>query len=228
MKKIALPPAKLLALVAVILIMVVSCKKTDEPETVTDIDGNVYKTVVIGTQSWMAENLKTTKLNDGTSIQVETGDTEWEALVIPGYCWYDNNEATYKNTYGALYNWNAVITGKLCPSGWHVPSQSEWETLRDNVGGENLAGGKLKEKGTVHWNSPNTGASDEFGFTALPGGERYQYGDYGYLGINNNFWSTTIGPGTNPLAVRMYHDSQIFHMSEFHKGRGLSVHCVKN
>ncbi len=228
MKKTAPPPAKLLVLVTMILIMVTGCKKNDDSETVTDIDGNVYKTVVIGTQTWMAKNLKTTKFNDGTAIPLVAGNTDWNNLITPGYCWYDNNASVNGNTYGALYNFAAVTTAKLCPAGWHVPSQAEWELLRDNTGGENKAGGNLKEKGTTHWNSPNTGATDAYGFTALPGGERYQDSDYAYLGINNNFWSTTIGPGTNPFGIRMYNDSEIFHISEFHKGRGLSVRCVKN
>jgi len=229
MKKIALPSAKLLALVAMIIILGVGCKKTDEAITVTDIDGNIYKTVVIGTQTWMAKNLRTTKLNDGTVISLVAENPDWINLLTPGYCWYDNNASANGKTYGALYNFAAITTSKLCPTGWHVPSQAEWEQLRDNTGGENMAGGNLKEKGTTHWNSPNTGATDAYGFTALPGGERYQDSDdYAYLGINNNFWSTTIGPETNPLGVRMYYDSEIFHMSEFHKGRGLSVRCVKN
>jgi len=109
-----------------------------------------------------------------------------------------------------------------------VPPKAEWKLFRDNTGVENKSGGNLKEKGTNHWNSPNTGAIDAYGFTALPSGERYEDGDYVYLGINNNFWSTSIGPGTDPYGVRIYNDGEEFHMSEFHKGRGLSVRCIKN
>lgn len=115
MRKTINLPANLLALVVLILIMVTGCKKTDEPETVTDIDGNVYKTVVIGTQTWFGENLKTTRFNDGTEIPEVTDFTEWFNLATPGYCWYENNESLYKDAYGALYNWFAVETGKLCP-----------------------------------------------------------------------------------------------------------------
>jgi len=212
--------------VALILIFASGCKKENDFD-VTDIDGNGYHIVTIGTQEWLKENLKTTKLNDGTAIKLEPEDSAWESLTVAGYCYYDNNQSI-GNIYGALYNYIAVASGKLCPTGWHVPTKAEWETLRDNTGGENSAGGNLKEKGTVHWNSPNTGATDQVGFTALPGGERYEDSGFNYLGINNNFWSTTPGPGTDPFGVRMYNDSPIFHMSEFHKGRGLSVRCIKN
>jgi len=225
MKKSTPPAVKLLILVVTISIMATGCKKTDEPETVTDIDGNVYKTIVIGPQIWMAENLKTKKLNDGTSIALESVNNEWENLYsqnTPGYCWHDNNPSN-GNIYGALYNYAAVKSGKLCPAGWHVPFDAEWQALRDFAGGENIAGGKLKERGTAHWNSPNTGANDEFGFTALPGGERYESGDFHYLGINTNFWSRSGKKTTEPLGVRIYYDNQIFHMSGFHEGMGLSA-----
>jgi uncharacterized protein (TIGR02145 family) len=138
-------------------------------EVVTDIDGNVYNTVTIGDQVWMAENLKTTKLNDGTSISNAIDNIAWASLSTPGYCWFINNRATYE-IYGALYNWYAVYTDKLCPTGWHVPSNSEWTTLTDHLGGAEVAGGKLKESGSSHWASPNTGATNVTGFTALPGG----------------------------------------------------------
>ena len=108
---------------------------------VVDIDGNVYHTVTIGTQVWMVENLKTTRYNDGTAIPLVTDGTAWAALTTPGYCWYNNDSATYKNTYGALYNWYAVNTGKLAPTGWHVPTDSEWTVLTTYLGGESLQAG---------------------------------------------------------------------------------------
>ena len=118
-----------------------SCEK--EPEIVTNIEGNVYKTVTIGSQVWMSENLKTTKLNDGTDIPSVTSNTEWAELSTPGYCYYDNS---WSNAliYGALYNWHTVNTGKLCPTGWHVPTDEEWTTLITYLGGDTLVGGKLK------------------------------------------------------------------------------------
>ncbi|HBE41334.1 MAG TPA: hypothetical protein DDW27_09045, partial [Bacteroidales bacterium] len=108
------------------------------------------------------------------------------------------------------------------------PTSAEWTVLKDFLGGDDMAGGNLKEKGTAHWKSPNTEATDKVGFTALPAGQRYEDGGYVYLGNNCNIWTTTIGPGTNPYGIRLYHDGKDFHMSEFHKNRGLSIRCIKN
>ena len=122
---------------------------------VQDIDGNNYLTVTIGTQIWMAENLRTTKYNDGTAIPLVTDNTTWANLTTPAYCWYNNDAKTNGSTYGALYNWYSVNTKKLCPTGWHVPNDTEWTTLTTYLGGTAVAGGKLKETGTAHWYSPN-------------------------------------------------------------------------
>jgi uncharacterized protein (TIGR02145 family) len=130
-----------------------SCKKdskNDTPSIVTDKDGNVYHTITIGTQVWMVENLKTTKYNDGTDIPLVKDSATWANLTTPGYCWLYNDQTTYINTTGALYNWYAVNTGKLAPIGWHVPSDSDFIALTKYLGGENTAGGKLKEAGTVN------------------------------------------------------------------------------
>ena len=135
----------------------------------TDFDGNNYPVGQIGTQIWMVENLKTTRYNDGTDILSITDNTTWENLITPGYCFY-NNGVVNKNTYGALYNWYAVNTGKLAPKGWHVPTNDEYTTLITFLGGESVASSKLKESGTSHWQSPNTEATNQSGFTALPGG----------------------------------------------------------
>ena len=138
--------------------------------TVTDIDGNVYHTVKIGTQVWMVENLKTTKYNDGTPIPLVTANSSWAILTTPGYCFYNNDANVNKATYGAMYNWYIVNTGKLCPAGWHVPIDAEWTTLTNYLGSENAAGGKLKEFGISHWVTPNDGTTNSSGFTALPAG----------------------------------------------------------
>jgi uncharacterized protein (TIGR02145 family) len=161
-----------------------------------DIDGNVYKTVTVGSQVWMASDLKTTRYNDGTPIPLVTDYDAWAVLSTPAYSWY-NNEITNRESYGALYNYFAVNTNKLCPKGWHVPSDEEWTTLRTNLGGLLLAGGKLKEEGTVHWKSPNASATNESGFTALPGGFRSYNGSFNYMGISGYWWSsTTSSPST--------------------------------
>ena len=178
---------------------IIFIKPTTPQFTVTDIEGNVYNTVSIGTQVWMVENLKTTKYRDGTNIQNVTGGTAW-TNAGDAYCWYNNDEATYKNRYGALYNWYAVNSGKLAPLGWHIPTDAEWTTLINYLGGQNVAGGKLKESGTLHWQDPNTGATNETAFTALPGGFRSGLGFsgganpagyFGNVGKHGNWWSST-------------------------------------
>ena len=197
-----------------------------QAQTVKDIDGNVYKTVTIGTQTWMSENLKTTKLSDGTPIPLVSVYDEWQVLSTPGYSWYENN-ATSKNSYGALYNWYTVTTGKLCPAGWHVPADAEWTTLTNYFGTEDIAGGKLKEKGTTHWQEPNEGATNEGGFTALPGGNRGFNGAFGDLGDFGYWWSST-GSNTTEAWYRNigYPGSWVRRLSFGNKHSGFSVRCV--
>jgi len=196
--------------------------------TVTDIDGNVYHIITIGTQVWIVENLKTTKFNDGTVIPIVTDNTAWSNLTTPGYCWYNNDAATYKDPYGALYNGYAVHTGKLAPSGWHVPTRTEWTTLINYLGGEGLAGGKIKEADTVHWNSPNAGATNESGFTALPGGSR-KSGTFNYIGQGCYLWSTT-----EYVPKDYWYCSLSFQLWGAYlnnggwTGDGYSVRCVRN
>ncbi|MBA7527477.1 hypothetical protein ES705_19653 [subsurface metagenome] len=176
----------------------------------------------------MAENLKTTKYNDGTAIPLVTNSTEWDNLTTPGYCWYNNDEASYKNTYGALYNWYTVNTGKLCPTGWHVPTDSEWTILTDYLGGYSVAGGKLKETGTTHWNSPNTGATNESGFTALPGGYRTNSGAFNNVGSNGNWWSSTESSSTYAWHRSMNYSSSNVYRDYSGKSYGFSVRCVRD
>jgi uncharacterized protein (TIGR02145 family) len=178
--------------------------KTTDPISITtlysltssftdDRDGQTYRSIKIGTQIWMAENLKTTQFNDGTSIPyigLETNLTFWINLSTPAYYWY-NNDPTYKVTYGALYNWYTVNTGKLCPTGWHVPSDAEWTILTDYLGGESVAGDKLRETGTTLWQNNNIGANNESGFTALPGGFRNADGSFDGIGDIGEWWSST-------------------------------------
>lgn len=211
-------------------------------DTVTDVDGNVYKTIIIGTQTWMAENLKVTKFNDGTDIPLVTDRVEWESLLTPGYCWYKNDEETYKKTFGGLYNWYAVNTGKLCPTGWHVPIDEEWFTLTDFLGGDSVVRDKLKEIGTIHWGDPNFGATNESGFTAIPANGRmynnfkpyYYYRDYSP--INYDCWWTASDPSYSYGVCRFLwnEDSTSRSMLEypFHdfvpKHYGISIRCVKD
>jgi uncharacterized protein (TIGR02145 family) len=197
--------------------------------TVTDVDGNVYKTIMIGNQEWLAENLKTTKYNDGTSIPLVTNATAWGNLSTPGYCWYNNDAATYKNTYGALYNWYSVNTGKLAPTGWHVPTDSEWTVLTTFLGGDSVAGGKLKEAGTTHWKAPNTGATIVTGFSALPGGARSSNGAFSGIGFYGYWWPAASGSDVASAWSRLINNGSA-EVSRPNSGRsyGFSVRCVKN
>jgi len=191
-------------------------------------DGQKYKIVKIGNQWWMAENLIATKYNDGTHIPLVTDVTAWSKLITPGYCWYANDSIAYSNPYGALYNWYAVNTGKLCPTGWHVPTDAEWTVLSDYLGGTNIAGSKLKEIGTTHWLSPNSKATNEIGFTSLPGGNRNFDGTYYNLGYYGYWWTSTEYSSTNAYNRYMfYNNSSIIGFSHLKK-YGFSVRCVKD
>jgi uncharacterized protein (TIGR02145 family) len=196
-----------------------------------DEDNNLYSIVEISTQVWMAENLKTTLYNDGTSIPLVIDNTEWRNLTTPGYCWYNNDENSHKQYYGALYNWYAVNTGKLCPAGWHVPTDAEWIILITYLGGESVAGGKLKENTTWWWQPPNAGATNETGFTALPGG--YRPDDNGgifiYIGIGGSWWcSTEISSWAHSLTIYDSSGGVEYYQSGSPKGWGLSIRCMKD
>ena len=198
---------------------------------VYDIDSNVYHTIKIGTQVWMVENLKTTKYNDGTAIPMVTDATAWRDLATPAYCWYKNNEAVSKNIYGALYNWFTIDTGKLCPKGWHVPSDDEWTALIEYLGGESVAGGKLKEASIKpsHWQCPNTGATNETGFSALPGGLRFHDGTFDYIGYWGIWWSSTGYSLGCAWGYGMSHDSSDVNTKDNNELiEGFSVRCVKD
>src|SRR5690554_4692787 len=195
--------------------------------SITDIDGNTYKTVTIGTQTWMAENLKVTKYNDGIAIPNVTDDTAWEELTTGALCDYDNTPSN-SETYGKLYNWHAVNTGKLCPTGWHVASDAEWTELTDYLGGTSVAGGKLKETGTTHWASPNTGATNETGFTALPGGYRCGYGSFNGIGLGGYWWSATEYFATSAWARGLSSDYSGVFRSYDYEEFGFSVRCVRD
>ncbi len=194
--------------------------------TVTDIDGNVYEAVTIGDQVWMKENLKTTKYNDDTAIPNVTDNTEWENLTTGAYSWYNNYPAAYKDTYGALYNWYAAGTGKLCPDGWHVPTHSDWAKLADFLGGEAKAGGKLKEAGTSHWFEPNIGATNESSFTALPNGVRHDDGVFWGLGEWCSMWSATEGDSDDAIIYMLYYNYSDLYHAYRNKNFGFSIRCL--
>ena len=166
--------------------------------TVTDIEGNVYKTITIGYQTWMAENLRTTKYNDGTTIREVSGFSGWSFVgdSIPAFCWY-YGDLNYKNVYGALYNGNAVNTNKLAPLGWHVPTKKEIATLIDYMSGKKNAGPRLRESGLSHWASLGVEGNNVSGFTALPGGARHGNIEYSSQGKIGSWWSSTIEKSVN-------------------------------
>jgi uncharacterized protein (TIGR02145 family) len=194
--------------------------------TVTDIDGNVYTTVTIGTQCWMQENLKTTRYNDGSAVAGGLSDAAWQANTSGAYAIYDNNAAN-NSTYGKLYNWYAVNSGKLAPAGWHIPSDAEWKTLTTYLGGDSIAGDKMKAG--ILWTSyPDIVNNNSSGFSGLPAGYRTSNGTYDYIGINGYFWSSTEYSSIYAWYRTLFHRySDTYRYFNFN-GYGFSVRCVKD
>jgi uncharacterized protein (TIGR02145 family) len=221
-------------LAGLLLTLLLNCKKEVTPEdenmvlgsslppsngVVEDMDGNKYSTVVIGTQVWLASNLKTTKYSDGTAIPLVTDGTVWLNNVTPGYCWYNNDATTYKSTYGALYNWYTVNTGKLCPTGWHVPTNTEWSKLTNYLGGYSSSIG--------YW-------TDLTDFIPVPGGMRSYKGAFFYIGIEVIWWSSTEDrdiPGGYAWSRTMFYDKYSIGktlLSASPMLSGLSVRCLQD
>ncbi|MFY9151677.1 MAG: FISUMP domain-containing protein [Prolixibacteraceae bacterium] len=191
----------------------------------TDADGNSYPVVQIGTQVWMAENLKTTKYNDRKSIQYINGNIDWSNLTTPAYCW-NNNNAENRNLYGGLYNWSSVKTGKLAPYGWHVSTDEEWITLTTYLD-RGVAGGKLKKTGTGSWESPNIGATNETGFTALPAGCRHPSGVFDGIGASGYWWTSTESSTDKAWSWSIsFLDEDVYRVDT--KDYGFSVRCIKD
>lgn len=173
------------------------CLLSAQAQTVKDIDGNIYQTVTIGNRVWMAENLKTTKLNDGTAIHLATYEgNEWANNTVSAstsilFSWPWDSASVYKDTYGAFYNGYVIKSGKICPRGWHVPTDAEWTSLTTYLGGENVAGGKMKAKGGKYWQTPNINATNESGFDARAGGSITDNGSNLDFRFNSYWWSST-------------------------------------
>lgn len=217
--------------VVIMLAFGTACDNKDKvipEESIKDADGNEYTSVTIGDQEWMVENLKVTSLNDGTPVPEVQDDTLWSDLQNEGLCWYDNNESGNKNVYGALYNWHTVATGKLCPSGWHVPTANEWEDLYDYLG--DSAASKLKEIGNGHWSSSNKDATNSTGFTALPGGYRIPGTGFKDQEVYGYWWTSSLDLFDNSrgLAREMNQFSRDGSQLVFSKTYGLSVRCMKD
>jgi len=193
---------------------------------VRDIDNNRYDIVTIGDQVWMAENLRVTRYNDGTAIPLVTINNVWRNLTTPGYTWYNDSISDY----GALYNYYAVADSNsrnVCPVGWHVPSNTEWITLRNSLEESSVAGGKMKEAGLAHWSPYNFEASNISGFTGLPGGVRSSFGFFDSIGIIGFWWSSTEG-GNGAWMRELNYSVADLTESTWRKGNGFSVRCLKD
>ena len=193
-----------------------------------DFDGNVYSTIMINNKCYTRESLITTHDRNGIPITLETVNANWSVLGTPAYCWYNNDEATYKVPYGALYNWYAVNTGTLCPANWHVPTLAEWQALTDYLGGANAAN-LLKETGILHWTFGNA-STNATGFTALPGGTRYNDGSFSTnVSDFGNYWtSSSPGGSVANMAQFTYIGGSVNLLNSVDKKYGNSVKCMRN
>ena len=197
-------------------------------DIVKDTDGNTYQTIMIGNQVWMAENLKVTHYRNGDAIPNVTGKTAWGHLRTGAWCNYANI-ADNAATYGRLYNWYAVNDPRgITPEGWHVPTDAEWQTLIDYLGGPSVAGGKMKESGKNHWNSPNTNVPNRSGFSGLLGGFRYSFGNYGSMGTTVSFWSSSDVNSSQAWTRYLSGGNSKVNRRSYGKQGGFSVRCVKD
>jgi uncharacterized protein (TIGR02145 family) len=210
----------------------------DITPTMRDFDGNAYTTVIIGTQEWTVENLQTTHYADGYPITAITDNATWAADTSGAYAWYSNNRATYGDTYGALYNWYAVNSSHglayfqkngVEESGWRIPTKTDYETLFAYIGGDATAGDKLKEEGTTHWrDSIVQTATDDFGFTMLPGGRRFYTGSTSWISTHGFLWTNTMVSATDGYGINFIYNESDAEITSWVKNTGLSVRCVRD
>ena len=196
--------------------------------SVTDIDGNTYATIQIGTQVWMAENLRTTRYRNGDPIPNVTEAGKWTGLSSGAWCHY-KNDPKYEVPYGKLYNWYTVNDPrKVCPAGWHVPTDAEWTVLSDYLGDESVAGGKMKSTGTEYWVYPNTGATNKSGFSGLPGGFRSNLGGFYGLGSSGLWWSASESGAEVAWNRSLNGGNADVNRSNYGKRSGFSVRCLRD
>jgi uncharacterized protein (TIGR02145 family) len=195
---------------------------------VKDIEGNTYKTIKIGSQTWMAENLRTTKYRNNTPITNITDNTQWQNNTTGTWSYY-NNDATYNSPYGKLYNWYAVVNSNgICPAGWHVPTDAEWTTLTTFLGGQSVRGGKMKSVGTQYWISPNTGATNTSGWSGLPGGNRRGNGLFNGIGDYGDWWSSTEVSTDGAWSRSLLYLNGFVFRNYYNKTFGFSVRCLRD
>lgn len=196
--------------------------------TIADLENNHYRIIQIGTQVWMAENLKTTKYRNGENVTNVTASSGWNQAKTGAYCNYDNN-ANNAAIYGRLYNFYAIADSRnIAPVGWHVPSNTEWDLMINLIGGKTVAGGKLKETGSAHWQSPNMGATNETGFTALPGGCRDDQGVFTGINEGGTWWMSTTSGTYLAWFCQMNKDDATFFSIAWLNGFGFSVRCLRD
>ncbi|MEI6613906.1 MAG: fibrobacter succinogenes major paralogous domain-containing protein [Chrysiogenales bacterium] len=200
-----------------------------DQSTVKDIDGNVYQTIRIGDQTWMAENLKTTHYRDGALIPNVPEQGAWSRLKTGALCWYENDPLSYKDVYGALYNSYAVADiRKLCPPGWHVPTIDEWRKLEKYLGGGDVAGGKMKDNASRLWKALDPEANNSSGFAAVPAGGRGRMGSFGEGGYYVTWWTSTADGADFAWHWGLHPDQAATRSNPGHKASGFSVRCVKD
>ena len=215
---------------AIALFLIVSCSKDDTPA-----DTNA---VIIGTQVWATKNLDVATYSDGTTIPQVTDRSAWSSLTTGAWCYYENSTAN-GTTYGKLYNWYAVAgihdndpntpNKVLAPTGWHVPTNAEWTILTDYLGGQSVAGGKMKATGTKLWAAPNTDATNSSGFNCLPGGQRYYDGIFAIIGVYGNWWSSSDYNSTYAwYCILSYSGGGAGRGFNHNKINGFSVRCLKD
>lgn len=211
------------------LLLIISCKKEQDNSNVnvTDIDGNIYKTIVIGNQIWMAENLKVSKYRNGDPIITGLNKEGWMNTTSGAYAIYEDRP-NYNQLYGKLYNWYAVDDQRgLCPEGWHIPTDLEWASLENFLGGVSIAGGKMKSIG-YSWQVPNTGATNSSGFSGLPGGVRGNYARYYGILDWGHWWSSTLDENGKPLPRSLGSKGENIYRNYSAKEVGFSVRCIKD
>ena len=221
-------PLNIVLMLLFIVVFVSGCRKAEDPEIplkVTDVDGNVNDVVIIGKQGWMKENLKVTHYSDGAVIPNVTGTTEWASLTSGAWSEY-NNSASTGTTYGKLYNGFAVETGKLCPAGWRVPTDDDWTELMDFLGGQSIAGGQLKQAGTSLWKTPNEGATNSSGFTALPAGFRGPTGLFYQNAEVAIWWSSSSEANKLPYWITVFSNPFLARNFPVTKVNGMTIRCI--